>query len=208
MFNGSLNGDMSKPQTNKVCISSIPAWKDIGMTLKRGMAVSLGFACIFLCASKVYASLPGYFQVDQGIQETHWTEEFVNPYRAELPGGEMITVSSEKKKEEKGGAAEEGPLIIPVDAIVVNLSGSNARRYLKAKVNLEAKDAETKKKIEAKAIPIKDRLISILSSKSLEDIDGLEGQEGLRVEIKNNIDSILKVENGVLQVYFSEFVVQ
>ena len=75
-------------------------------------------------------------------------------------------------------------------------------------MNLEAKDAETKKKIEAKAIPIKDRLISILSSKTLEDIDGLEGQESLRVEIKNNIDSILKVENGVLQVYFSEFVVQ
>ena len=51
-------------------------------------------------------------------------------------------------------------------------------------------------------------MISILSSKTLEDIDGLEGQESLRVEIKNNIDSILKVENGVLQVYFSEFVVQ
>lgn len=168
----------------------------------------ISFACIFLCASKGYASLPGNFQDDQEILEAPWTEECVNLYRAGLPGGEMITVSSEKKKEEKGGVAEEGPLIIPVDTIVVNLSGSNARRYLKTKVNLEAKDAETKKKIEAKAIPIKDRLISILSSKTLEDIDGLEGQESLRVEIKNNIDSILKVENGVLQVYFSEFVVQ
>ncbi len=197
MFNGGLNGDMSKPQISKTCISS--------MTLKRGMAVSLGFACIFLCASKGYASLPENFQIEQGIQEALWTEEFVNPYRGELPGGEIIAVSSAPKKEEK---VEEGPLIIPVDTIVVNLSGSNARRYLKAKVNLEAKDAETKKKIEAKAIPIKDRLISILSSKTLEDIDGLEGQESLRGEIKKNIDAILKMENGVLQVYFSEFVVQ
>ncbi len=165
----------------------------------------ISFACIFLCASKGYASLPENFQIEQGIQEALWTGECVNPYRGELPSGEIIAVSSAPKKEEK---VEEGPLIIPVDTIVVNLSGSNARRYLKTKVNLEAKDAETKKKIEAKAIPIKDRLISILSSKTLEDIDGLEGQESLRVEIKNNIDSILKVENGVLQVYFSEFVVQ
>ncbi len=117
----------------------------------------------------------------------------------------MIAVSSEKKKEEK---VEEGPFIIPVEVIVVNLSGSNARRYLKAKIHLEAKDAEGKKKIEAKAIPIKDRLISILSSKTLEDIEGLEGQESLRGEIKKNIDTILKVEGGILQVYFSEFVVQ
>lgn len=205
MFSGSLNGDMSKPHINKTCISSIPAWKGIGMIMKRGMAVSLGFACVFLCASKGYASLPGNLPVDQEMPEAHWTEERIDLHRGELPGGETIAVSSEKKKEEK---VEEGPLIIPVDTLVVNLSGSNARRYLKAKVHLEAKDAETKKKIEAKSIPIKDRLISILSSKTLEDIDGLEGQESLRIEIKNNIDSILKIQNGVLQVYFSEFVVQ
>ncbi|MBI5308518.1 MAG: flagellar basal body-associated FliL family protein [Planctomycetes bacterium] len=186
-------------------VSSIPTWKGIGTTLKRGMAVSLGFACAFLCVSKGYASLPGNLPADQEMLEAHWTEEHIDLHREELPGGEMIAVSSAPKKEEK---AEEVPLIIPVDTIVVNLSGSNARRYLKAKVNLEAKDAETKKKIETKTIPIKDRLISILSSKTLEDIDGLEGQESLRVEIKNNIDSILKIENGVLQVYFSEFVVQ
>jgi len=208
MLSGHLNGNMSKPQANEVCRSFIPAWKGIGTSLKRGMAVSLGFVCISLCVSKGYASLPENFQIDRRIQESAWTEEYGGPCSAELQGGEMIAVSSEKKKEEKGGAAEEGPLIIPVDTIVVNLSGSNARRYLKAKVNLEAKDAETKKKIESKTIPIKDRLISILSSKTLEDIDGLEGQESLRSEIKNNLDSILKVENGILQVYFSEFVVQ
>lgn len=197
MFDGRLNGDMSKPHINKTCISSIPAWK--------GIAVSLGFACAFLCASKGYASLPGNLPVDHEMPEAHWTEERIDLHRGVLPGGEAIAVSSAPKKEEK---VEEGPLIIPVDTIVVNLSGSNARRYLKAKVHLEAKDAETKKKIEAKTIPIKDRLISILSSKTLEDIDGLEGQESLRVEIKSNVDSILKIENGVLQVYFSEFVVQ
>ena len=94
-----------------------------------------------------------------------------------------------------------------MDTIVVNLSGSNGRRYLKAKINLEAKDGDVKKIIEAKSIQIKDRLISIISSKTLEDIDGLEAQENLRKEIKDAVDVVLKVE-GVLQVYFTEFVVQ
>ncbi len=197
MFNRGLNGDMSKLHINKTGINSMQAW--------RGIAISLGFACAFLYASKGYASLPGNLSVGRETAEAHWMDDGIGLYRGELPGGEIIAVSSEKKKEEK---VEEGPLIIPVDTIVVNLSGSNARRYLKAKVNLEAKDAETKKKIEAKAIPVKDRLISILSSKTLEDIEGLEGQESLRGEIKKNIDAILKMEGGILQVYFSEFVVQ
>lgn len=197
MFNDGLNGGMGKPQTNKTGISSMPAW--------RGIAVSLGLACAFLCASNGYASLPGNLPVGLEMADAYWTEEGFGLRNEELPGGEIIAVSAEKKKEEK---VEEGPLIIPVDTIVVNLSGSNARRYLKAKVHLEAKDAETKKKIEAKTIPIKDRLISILSSKTLEDTDGLEGQESLRSEIKKNIDAILKMEGGILQVYFSEFVVQ
>ncbi len=197
MFSGGLNGGMSKPHSTKTCISSIRAW--------RGVALSLGLACVFLCASNGYASLPGNLPVGRETAEACGTEEGIGRYWGELLDGGIIAVSSEKKKEEK---VEEGPLIIPVDIIVVNLSGSNARRYLKAKVHLEAKDAETKKKIEAKAIPIKDRLISILSSKTLEDIDGLEGQESLRGEIKKNIDTILKVEGGILQVYFSEFVVQ
>ena len=89
----------------------------------------------------------------------------------------------------------------------MNLSGSNGRRYLRAKINLEAKDGDVKKLIETKSIQIKDRLISILSSKTLEEIDGLEAQENLRKEIKDAVDVVLKVE-GVLQVYFTEFVVQ
>ncbi|MEK7289716.1 MAG: hypothetical protein AAB067_06020, partial [Planctomycetota bacterium] len=95
---------MSKPQISKTCISSIRAW--------RGVAVSLGFACAFLYASKGYASLPENLPVGRETAEAYWTEEGIGLHWGELPGGEIIAVSSEKKKEEK---VEEGPLIIPVD---------------------------------------------------------------------------------------------
>ena len=77
----------------------------------------------------------------------------------------------------------------------------------KGEDKLRCKRRRRKKLIEAKSIQIKDRLISILSSKTLEDIEGLEARENLRKEVKDAVDVVLKAE-GVLQVYFTEFVVQ
>lgn len=124
--------------------------------------------------------------------------------------GEVVAKSASQKKEEKDkhDSPEEESTIVPFDPVIVNLSGSGGRRYLKALINLEAKDGETKHKIESKIVQIKDRFISILSSKTLEDIEGVEGQESLRREIKDAADMVLKVEDGILQVYFTEFVIQ
>ena len=179
-----------------------------------GIVILISMGSAFIFVSKVYPSLTGNVQPGAGVPE--------NPEnQAEVETAEVQTVEhteakkepvSLKKKEEKGkegaeGAEKEESLITPVETLIVNLSGSNGRRYLRTKINLEAKDGDVKKLIETKSIQIKDRLISILSSKTLDDIDGLEAQENLRKEIKDAVDVVLKVE-GVLQVYFTEFVVQ
>ncbi|MBI2471691.1 MAG: flagellar basal body-associated FliL family protein [Planctomycetes bacterium] len=177
-----------------------------------GIVILISVGCAFIFVSKVYPSLTGNVQPDAIGQEKEVVAEAEEAQAVKQPETEKEPASSSKKKEEKGkeghdGAEKEESLIVPVETLIVNLSGSNGRRYLKAKINLEAKDGEMKKVIETKSVQIKDRLISILSSKTLEDIDGLEGQENLRKEIKDAVDVVLKVE-GVLQVYFTEFVVQ
>ena len=180
-----------------------------------GIVILISVGCAFVFVSKVYPSLTGNVAPDALVPENEASGETAEAQTVKQPETKKEPASASKKKEEKGkegkegkeGAEKEGSLIVPVDTIVVNLSGSNGRRYLKAKINLEAKDGEVKKLIESKSIQIKDRLISILSSKTLEDIDGLEAQENLRKETKDAVDVVLKVE-GVLQVYFTEFVVQ
>lgn len=180
-----------------------------------GIVILISVVCAFVFVSKVYPSLTGNVAPDALVPENPENEAAVETAEVQTvkhPETKKEPASTSKKKEEKGkegheGAEKEESLIVPVDTIVVNLSGSNGRRYLKAKINLEAKDGEVKKLIESKSIQIKDRLISILSSKTLEDIDGLEAQENLRKETKDAVDVVLKVE-GVLQVYFTEFVVQ
>ena len=177
-----------------------------------GIVILISVGCAFVFVSKVYPSLTGNVAPDALVPENEAAVETAEAQTVKQPETKKEPASASKKKEEKGeegkeGAEKEGSLIVPVDTIVVNLSGSNGRRYLKAKINLEAKDGDVKKIIEAKSIQIKDRLISIISSKTLEDIDGLEAQENLRKETKDAVDVVLKVE-GVLQVYFTEFVVQ
>lgn len=188
-----------------------------------GVVVIISVGCAFIFVSKVYPSLakkaPPDAQVQglepgkegESVAETGEGQEGHAAQAVKQPENEKVPASS-KNKEEKGKEGAEGEevvesLIVPLETLIVNLSGSNGRRYLKAKINLEAKDGEMKKTIEAKSVQIKDRLISILSSKTLEDIEGLEGQENLRKEIKDAVDVVLKAE-GVLQVYFTEFVVQ
>ena len=54
---------------------------------------------------------------------------------------------------------------------------------------------------------IEDLVISIISSKSFEQVYTLEGKEGLRQEIINRINQLLPTQL-VMYVYFNEFVVQ
>jgi flagellar basal body-associated protein FliL len=171
-----------------------------------GIVVLISVGCAFIFVSKVYPSLIG--RTPDGVgQENNQVEETQVSQTVQAIEADIKPVSK-KKGEESSEPVEEVNLIVAIDTIIVNLSASNGRRYLKVKINLEAKDGDVKKKIESKPVQIKDRLISILSSKTLEEIDGLEGQENLRNEIKNALDVILKTEGGVLQVYFTEFVIQ
>ncbi|GJQ23651.1 MAG: flagellar basal body-associated FliL family protein [Planctomycetia bacterium] len=177
-----------------------------------GIVVLVSVGCAFLFVSKVYPSLTGNVQLAAPDQEIILNENNGEVKTTQPTEVDAVPKSTSKKKEEKEkgqkDCIEEESTMVSFEPVIVNLSGSGGRRYLKAVINLEAKDGEIQHKIEAKKVQIKDRLISILSSKTLEDIEGLEGQESLRREIKDAADIVLKVEDGILQIYFTEFVIQ
>lgn len=204
--------EIAEPQEDRIVEQPLLMGRGNKTIITMGVVILISVCWAFTFVSKVYPSLIVNSQLDKVGQEKDQIEEIATVQAEKPPELEKVPAAS-KKKEEKGKEHKEGGdveelAIVPVETLIVNLSGSNGRRYLKAKINLEAKDADVKKKIETKSVQIKDRLISILSSKTLEDIDGIEGQETLRREIKDAVDVVLKVEGGILQVYFTEFVVQ
>ena len=65
-----------------------------------------------------------------------------------------------------------------------------------------------KQDIEKNLPKIKDAIILLLSSRTFEEIADRGGKMRLRNEIIQQLNSVLKSENKVKNVYFTEFVVQ
>ena len=115
-------------------------------------------------------------------------------------------------------------VLFDVGTKVINLADPGGRRYLKVGIVLEFAPHDTawytmatEQRAELQALfetematkqpVIEDLVISIISSKSFEQVYTLEGKEALRQEIINRINQMLPTQL-VMYVYFNEFVVQ
>jgi len=111
-----------------------------------------------------------------------------------------------EKKHKVSDLASIGP-IYPLDPFTVNLLSANADRYLKCKIDLELDSPDLQKEIDKKLPAIRDMIIQILSSKTVEEIQTAKGKEKLKEEIKRKINSILTT-GQIRNVYFTQFVIQ
>lgn len=101
---------------------------------------------------------------------------------------------------------EVGPMF-PLDNFTVNLLSDSGRRYLKVEMNLELSDEEVGAELDNKTAVVRDIIIRLLSSKSLEEISTAKGKEKLKEQIVDQLNLRLK-DGRVNNVYFTEFVVQ
>jgi len=112
--------------------------------------------------------------------------------------------------------ATNGPLGIVsvvyenIEDIVVNPAGTEGLRFLSAKINLGLASPEVEVFIEEnkQGSKIRDRLIDILRSKTITQLEP-ENHQRLKDEIKErlNVEGFLGV-NAVVEVYFQNFVLQ
>jgi len=129
-----------------------------------------------------------------------------------LSGGDEETPDTvkqekvEKKSRKKSDNLTVGPMY-PLDKFTVNLLSENGRRFLVAKINLEEDSEELTSELDKKTPLIRDIIISILSSKTVEEITTPKGKEKLKEEIVNQINKYLE-DGEIANVYFTEFVIQ
>jgi len=110
----------------------------------------------------------------------------------------------EKKKQ--SDLAQMGP-IYPLDQFIVNLLSNNSERYLKCKISLELDAPDLQKELDKKLPAVRDMIIQILSSKTVEEIQTARGKEKLKEEIKRKLNAMLTT-GEIKHVYFTEFVIQ
>jgi flagellar FliL protein len=119
----------------------------------------------------------------------------------------LISFSSDKSNiNSKEDRQDLGP-IYQMETFIVNLVGGRGKSYLKTKIDLELDSDKTTSEMNRRLPQIRDAILTLLSSKSNEDINTLEGKYQLRAEIISTLNQYLKT-GKVKNVYFTDFIIQ
>jgi flagellar protein FliL len=97
---------------------------------------------------------------------------------------------------------------LPLEPFVVNLDGSGQRAYLRVGITLGFSGSPSRNKNgELPVAPIRDAILSVLSSARPERLLTSEGKEKLKSDLLKTLQDRAP-ELGVENVYFTEFLVQ
>ena len=130
-----------------------------------------------------------------------------------------INFFKEKPAEEKPADGEEAKeaapvekdvnlgMMFPLDPFVVNLAGSEGKRFLKVTISLELSTPEVNLELKENIQKITDSILVLLSSKAFEDVYSVQGKFKLKDEITTRVNRFLVVGH-VKDAYFTEFIIQ
>ena len=114
----------------------------------------------------------------------------------------------EAKAEGGHGEAKAGAgTIYPLEPFIVNIYDGQEIRYLKLKVEFEMANSEVKGDLDAKVAPLRDAILILLTTKTMQEIQDLQGKNTLREQILAASNRVLS-PGKVTKVYFTDFVVQ
>jgi flagellar FliL protein len=122
--------------------------------------------------------------------------------------GFKLLASKGGDEEEKQKVVEtESSSMVALDPFVLNLSDHG--RYLKVTLQFEISDPVHQQLITNKTPQLRDTIITLVSSKSLNSISSAEGKFQLKDELLFRANQIIGMEKDVLKnLYFTEFVMQ
>ena len=98
-------------------------------------------------------------------------------------------------------------ILYPMDTFTVNLKSDAGRRYLKVTLSLELEGEELSIELDANAPVLRDRIIRILTSKTLEEISSKKGKQKVSAQIMDTLNSMIS-DGHIKGIYFTEFVIQ
>jgi flagellar FliL protein len=110
--------------------------------------------------------------------------------------------------ESASGTPAKNRVTVPLGGkVLVNVAGTAGTRYLVASMSLVGKTADFKEHVEKNDPQLRDTASSILSSKTLSDVDKPGMRNIIRAELISAFNDILGKES-VIDLYLTEFAIQ
>ena len=119
---------------------------------------------------------------------------------------EEKTGSAGSRGEEKGkaGAKEE---VYLVSNLLVNPTGTSGTRYLSASLGLKVKTPAAAEQLKERDLQVRDLLIQILSTRTVDQLTDAAARESMRREILQRLNQMVGGEQ-LSAVYFVDYVLQ
>ena len=114
--------------------------------------------------------------------------------------------ASKKTTQRNLDALTVGPMY-SLEKFQVNLLSNSGKRFLVTEMKLEMESEDVIPELDTKKPVVRDRILSILSSKNIEEVSTPKGKDKLRDEIVAEINSFL-ADGTIKNVYFTKFVMQ
>ena len=130
--------------------------------------------------------------------------------KAEGGHGEAKAEAGHGEAKAEGGHGEAkagGGTNYPLEPFIVNIYDGQEIRYLKLKCEFEMANSEVKGELDSKVAPLRDAILILLTTKTMQEIQDLQGKNTLREQILGAVNKIIP-PGKVTKVYFTDFVVQ
>jgi len=116
------------------------------------------------------------------------------------------TGHGEGGKGEGSGAVGLGA-ILPFESFIANLADEGGKRYLKTTFQVEFRGHGLPPELDARLPQVRDLILTLITSKTFDEIRTPEGKQLLREEILERVNQVLE-RDAARAVYFTEFIVQ
>lgn len=96
------------------------------------------------------------------------------------------------------------------DSILVNIAETKGTRVLRLKTHLVLSEARLQPELSNMTPMLKDRVMLAASRRTIDELDGVQGREALKRDIMGEINAVIKdkMNGAIIDVYFSEFLIQ
>ena len=103
-------------------------------------------------------------------------------------------------------SANIGPMV-NIDEFIVNIISGDTAHYVKASLTVELTNEEVEAEVQKRMPQMRDSILLLISNKTYEELQDLQGKRQLKAEILSKLNSFLQ-SGQVKSVYFTNFVVQ
>ena len=137
---------------------------------------------------------------DEAMKQSNNTQQQNMPQKKRMSKQSNVEFDNSRQLSDIG-------ILYPLDTFTVNLKSDAGRRYLKVTLSLELEGEELSLELDAKTAVLRDRIIRILTSKTLEEISSKKGKQKVSQQIMNTLNAMIS-DGTIKGIYFTEFVIQ